>query len=655
MKHILSVVFFLSVFNIFSQYKYPYTFGRVTNEELNMLKYEKDTTANAVVLYEHGNTKVVEGSHGYFLRTTIYRKIKILNKEGEEHATVKIYTYNDKNSSEKVKRIKAATNNLKEPRTYLIDNNIYTKTINERWKEVTFTFPNVKTGSVLEYQYDLESKFFFNFKGWKFQSDIPKIYSEFHASIPGYWQYNRRLKGFHKLTKNEAQIKTNCFEIGRSSASCEEVTYAMKDIPALIEEEDYSTTRDNYISEIKFELSKISYPDGRIKEYTTTWEETDKRLKADESIGRQLNNKSFFEKNLPSEIFKEENNISKAKEIYAYIQNHYSLNSDKKYIFKDVDVRKAYKENFGNVSEINIALINALQIAGIESNIMLVSTRNNGFPTKKHPVMTDFNYVVAYAYINNTNYILDASDKNLPFSILPYKALNGYGRVLDFDNGSFWLDIVPKINTYNRVLTNLKLSDDGNLSGTLSEVNSGYFAKFRRDKIKINTQDDYLISREEKMENIEINSYTNAELENLDKPLKEKFEVTIEAVENTGNTLYINPFIGKFNKNPFNLDQRSYPVDFGFKFNETYIGKIEIPATFKIKSIPKPVNIKLNDNSASFIAKCTKDENIITIFTKILLKKPIFNPEEYQDLKEFFNQIINTQKTLIILEKAEEN
>ncbi|MEN8125810.1 MAG: DUF3857 domain-containing protein [Bacteroidota bacterium] len=654
MKYFLTIILFATTINLFSQYKYPYYFGDIKNKELTMTIYNKDTTANAVVLYEHGNTEVKKNSGIIFLKTTIYKKIKILKKEGEENATVKIYLYNKKNKSgEKVKNITAFTYNNGEAKMPLTKNNIFTTKLNDTYKEVTFTFPNVKVGSVLEYRYDLESEFFFNFEGWKFQSEIPKIYSEYHAIIPGYWQYNRTLKGSQKLLINEAKLKQRCFEISGSTASCEELTYAMQDIPALIEEEDFSTTKDNYISTIKFELSKISYPDGRIEEFTTTWKDTDRQFKIDESIGKQLNNKSFFTNNIPPEILNIEGSIPRAKAVYSFVQNHFSLNENKKYIYKDVNVKKAYKENIGSVSEINTALVNALKAAGIESNLMFISTRDNGFPTKLHPVMTDFNYVVAYAYINKLNYTLDASDKNLQFGMLPYKALNGYGRVLDFDNGSFWLDIVPKVKTYNRTVAKLKLTDENNLSGTLSETNNGYFAKYKRDRIKNNTEEDYLSYKEDKIENIEIDSYKNNNLENFEKPLLESSEVTVLSTEEVGNKLYINPFIDKYDKNPFNLNQRYYPVDFGFNFIETYIANIEIPNTYKIKSLPESISLKLPDKGGSFVAKCDEKDNKITLISKISIHKSVYSTEEYQYLKELFNQIIKNQKTLIVLEKTE--
>ena len=631
----------------------PYTFGEINQEELSMNIYEKDTTANAVVLYEHGNTTVENIDGDVFMKTTIYRKIKILTNDGKDHAIVKIYIYNDKEKTkEKVKKIKAITYNLNESNTHLNKNNVFTKTINDNWKEVTFTFPNVKGGSVLEYQYDLESKFFFNFKGWTFQSDIPKIYSEYHASIPGNWNYNRHLIGNLRLYKNEATVKKTCLKFkSGASADCEVLTYSIKDIPAFIEEEFYNTSSSNYISKIKFELAKITNTNGETTEYTTTWGKADKKIKYDESIGKQLNNKSYFTKILPPNILEIDDEMTKSEDIFKLIQNHYSLNTEKVYIFKDVDVKKAYKESFGSVSEINLSLINALQAAGIDAKIFLSSTRKNGFPTKIHPILTDFNYLTAYVTINNKKYILDASDKYLSFGMLPYKALNKYGRVIDFEKGSFWYDINPiSINT-NRKDCSLKMDDDGFLKGTINDVSKGYYANFIRKKIGSDKLETYISNIETKNENVEIIDYTNNNLEDLTKPLEEVFEVNIQALDIVGNKIYLNPFIDKYTKNPFQLEQRNYPVDFGFKNNETFTSQIEIPNNYKIISAPKKISFKLPNKGGLFIANISSKNNIITVFSKIILSKTVYDPVEYKYLKKFFNQIINFQNSFIILEQ----
>jgi transglutaminase-like putative cysteine protease len=582
----------------------------------------------------------------------VYKKIKILTKNGEDHATVSIYIYNDDNKNrEKVKKLKAVTYNYNEPPTFLSDEKIFTNTINDNWQEVTFTFPNVKPGSVIEYQYDLESEFFFNFTGWTFQSDIPKVYSEFHALIPGNWVYNRHLNGLIPLNINDSTIKKNCFSLTvGSTADCEELTYAMKDIPAFVEEEKYSTAKSNYLSKIKFELAKIIRTDGTEKNFTSDWKETDLKLKHEEGIGRQLNDASYYSKNLPASLFENDDPIKKAKAIYTYMQHYFSLNTKNENIYRDVDSKKAFKEGIGSASEINIALINALQSAKIPAEIMLISTRDNGYPTKLHPVMTEFNYVLAHVTINGKVYLLDASDKKLAFGMIPLKALNGYGRVLDFDNGSYWFDINADTQTYKRQVLFVKMNEDATLEGKIKETSNGYFSKQKRESIQEN-QVEYLNSMQNENKNLEVLEYQHKNLDELEEPLIEEFDIKLNSAEIVANNIYISPFLNKHVKNPFQLKKRSYPVDFGFTVNESFIAEIEIPENYRIIALPKAVSLKLPNNGGTFISAVKIADHKITIFNKVDLKKTVYSPQEYPYLKELFNQIIITENSLITLEK----
>ena len=79
---------------------------------------------------------------------------------------------------------------------------------------------------------------------------------------------------------------------------------------------------------------------------------------------------------------------------------------------------------------------------------------------------------------------------------------------------------------------------------------------------------------------------------------------------------------------------------------------INIPNNFIIKSIPENIAFKLPNNGGSFVASYNKSENEIEIYTKIKLNGTIYKIENYQYLKEFFNQIIKTQNSLITIEKS---
>ncbi len=632
----------------------PYQTGNVQPEELLMADFPADPTANSLVLSEHGNVSFHESNNtNFYFVNKVYRKIKILNEQGFSKATVKVYLYkNHSGDSEKIENIKAFTHNLNEKPVPVSADQVFTKNLSEKYDEVSFTFPNVKPGSVLEYEYEVESEFFFNLVGWSFQSDIPKLFSEFQATIPGFWNYNRHLNGSLLLTTNQAAIKNNCFEVRGASASCEVLTYAIKDVPAFKEDENYSLSSKNYISKIEFELSRINYPDGTSKGFTSTWEDTDKYLELDKSVGKQLKLSSYFKKTLPKELFKIKDDHQRARALYYYIQDHFTLDKENTFIYSHVNVKKAYEEKNGSMAEINMTLINALNAVGLDAKIMLLSTRDNGIPTKTHPILTDFNYVVAFLKIDDAFILLDASNRFMTFGQTPFKTLNGHGRVLDFDNGSYWRSTSPKIGSMQLKEITLKLDEIDELKGSIVIQSTGYDASRRRQRIDEMTRDDYMDHLQSDNGDMMVNNYNNEQLKQLDSILTERFDVEFEAEEAMANELFLNPFLYKYKNNPFQLEERTYPVNFGYKINDITKTSIELPQGYKVRSLPEPVHIKLPDNGGSFVANFTEKDNKIFIYSTLKINYPVYSAEKYKLLKEMFKGVIKTNNSLISLEKT---
>lgn len=651
MKKIYPTLLILFLFlNSYGQ-EQGYTFGKITNNDYNFKKEAIDSTANAVVLYETGISKFTDDERNVLVRTTFYYKIKLFNKDGFDHATFSIPIYYNKNNSEKIVDIKGITHNFTS-KTHLSLNNVYKEQINSNWKEVKFTMPNLKEGSIIEVSYTLVTPFKFNLTGWKFQSEIPKLFSEYKASIPGNYVYNRKLVGGLKLKTNTSTIKKNCFYVSgySGSANCEEVTYAMENIPAFVEEE-YMTSPNNFKSKIKFELAKSIWFDGTTNKYTTGWKEVDKEFKSDKNIGTQLRKTKYFEQLIPLDIQNIQNDLEKAKAVYTFIQDYFTWNQ--KYgIFKNASVKEALENKTASASEINISLINALKSVDLKAELVLISTRNNGFPTTQYPVITDFNYVLAKVNINDSYYLLDATAKLNPFGLLPFACLNSFGRAMDFKNESYWVDIVPFKNNKTNYYVNLVLNEDGSLVGKMRQVNTGYHALNKRIDYQSKTEDDIITEFEESFNDLTVIDYSIDNRDDINKPLIETFEIEF----NFTNTdkLYLNPFFGgSFKSNPFKQENRTYPVDFGYTkmYNLNYT--LELPDSYKIETYPKDLMVNLENQKGNFTNKSrlTGDYKY-SIYSSFKINSPIFYSQEYNDLKKIFEYAINSQKTPIVAQKV---
>jgi len=343
MKKLVFLLLFITTVS-FAQIKKSTKLGLIQRSELEMDVYQKDTTAKAVVLYEHANLYIDERNDFKF-RTDFYYRIKLFKKEAFNKATISILLY----KKETVKDIKAISYHLSKDgmvqKTYLLKTNIFTKQLDDKWKEVTFTLPNIKEGTVIEYTYSNLSPYS-QLDDWYFQSDIPKVKSEYNSAILGNWKYNTRIVGFLKLDKDNPSIKKNCIDMpGVGKGDCLLLSYGMNDIPAFTEE-DYMLSKQNFISRLVFVL--ISYTDvrGNVKNYTKTWKHAEKSFKKGYLDG-QTSKKRFFKKNLPPHIISEADELTKAKKTYRYIKDRFTWNekywSTKKLKIKNIFEKKIWQ------------------------------------------------------------------------------------------------------------------------------------------------------------------------------------------------------------------------------------------------------------------------------------------------------------------------
>ena len=325
--------------------------------------------------------------------------------------------------------------------------------------------PNVQPGNIIEVKYEITSPFIFQFREWKFQSDIPKLLSIYKTSIPGNYRYNIVLKGYLTLDIEDKEVIKDCFGRGMVKKSeCGVNYWGMKNVPAF-KEEEFMLAPSNFISALVFELSEVFHFNGAVNKYTKTWESVDGELKSSSKFGKQLKRgKEVFKSDLDPLLANEKNPLNRAKIIYEFIQGYFKWNGYYN-IYSEYGIKKAYDEKTGNIADINLSLGAALDFYGFNVYPVLVSTRRNGRPTELHPVLSQFNYIVCYLNIDGKTYLLDASDPYLPFGILPIACMNHKGRVMDFDK-SFWIDMAPFDELKKNTTMVLKMDTTG-VNGTL--------------------------------------------------------------------------------------------------------------------------------------------------------------------------------------------
>lgn len=657
MKTILSLIIALFIIS-FSAFAQDFNFGNLTENDRQFNKNTLDSNANAMVLKEFGKStiEINESTGQPELHFEYHVRIKIFNKDGFRHSNIVIPSYKDDKNVESIKVIKASTFNFDHgvvTETVLDKKSVFTEDRSKYTSLTKFTLPNIKEGSIIEYIYHLQSPNLFNFKQWDFQSDIPKVNSEYQVNIPAIYNYNVSLRGVYKLSDQKTELVKECLRIGGGVIDCSKITYVMKDIPAFIEE-DYMTAASNFKSAIYFELSDVQYLNGGKQNITKTWKDVDYELTTAKNLGSQMKRKDVFKDILPTVLKNTTDDLSKAKAIYNYLKKQIKWNN---YYgkYSEENIKNVVEMRSGNVADINLSLIAALSAANLDAEAVILSTRDNGTVNKLYPVMSDFNYIVAKVNIGDKSYLLDATEPLLPFGLLPLRCINNQGRVINLKKPSYWIDLKAEQKNVTNYILFGTLTADGKIKGTITTYTLGYAALNRRKEIKkYNSVDEFVEKLDEQMPKLSIVKHEILNIDSVENTLTEKYDVEFSVFDGkVTEQIYFNPFfINRIAKNPFNLNERTYPVDLGAAADERINISIVLPEKYELLEKPKDMSIALPQNGGRYLLQTALLEDKLSVSQILQFSNAIYPAEDYLSLKEFYSRIIQNQKKDLLLKKV---
>ncbi|NBW35398.1 MAG: DUF3857 domain-containing protein [Cytophagia bacterium] len=639
---------------------FDFPFGEISSFDLKSAVYDKDTSAVALVLNETGDAWM-DTDNGYELVVNYHVRIKIFKQAGVEKANVVLPLRKSDKNKERIIDLQASSFNLVDG--VMLETKMNNKAIFEEdggkfYDYKKFTIANAKAGSIIEYKFSLRSPYIYNFYTWEFQSDIPKRKSEYWATIPGNYIYNLSLRGSLKLSLNENKIIQKCVVISGGSygtgihADCIRYKFAMEEIPAFVEEE-YMTAKLNFLSAIYFELSEVRYFDGRVDKVTKQWKDADEELKMDKKFGVQLKRgKDVIGEQLKTIAALKLDSLGVANKVYDYVKESYQWN-EVYGIYSEFGVKEALVTKRGNVGDINLTLIAALKYAGFTAEPLILSTRRNGLPTDIYPVISDFNYVIAKVKIGGKVYLLDATDDFMPFGMLPERCFNGKGRVLA-EKGSYWHEIKPTEKARIVNMCNMKIAEDGKITGIMQRSFFGYRAvSKRKELLRFSDTAEYENALSDEFGSFKPSDIKIEHVNELNKPVAESFAIEAdEFVSAQPANFLFNPFLtGKLEKNPFKSETRLYPVDFGVPIDEMYILKIELPENISVSTLPEKVALGLPEAGGRFICDFKQEGSTLTLTNMFSISRTVYSAEEYHYLRELFNRMIQTQQIDLVFTK----
>ncbi|MBV4358431.1 DUF3857 domain-containing protein [Pinibacter aurantiacus] len=649
-----------------AQEKCVVDFGKVYPKDFDLSKEKVDTAANAVVIADIGRSSFDGNLKGAF--SIIFKRqlrIKIQNKNGLDAASFEIPLYQSEgNKQEELGNFKASTYNLENGsviETKLENSQVFEEKRSKNWVVKKIAMPAVKEGSIIDIVYTVYSDFLFNLHSWEFQGKYPKLWSEYEVNIPEYFTYITLAQGYTPYHIKEESRQLGSFNImwqdviggyDRQSVTgtVNRTRWVMKNVPAL-KKEAFTTTLDNHVSKLEFQLSEISYPNSMPKSVMSTWNNVGEELRNSEYFGAQLHiNNTWLGDEMKTIVAGSKNSLERMKRIYAFVRDNFTCTFHSGSYLTTNSLRTVFKNRSGNVADLNLLLTAMLSYEGFNAYPVLLSTRSHGYTNKIYPVMDKFNYVVTCVKTSSDQWFLDASNPLLGFGKLDEECYNGHARMLVRKNLLPIYFESDSVREEKFTTVFIEMDETGTLNGHVNFTPGYYESMTLRGVVKKKGKEEFEKRiRSNYDSDWHIDSIGIDLLDSLEAPLDLHYEL---ALNNSADIVYINPLLtGGLKNNPFISTERYYPVEMPYAFDELHVFNMEVPRTYEINELPGSVKVTFNGGQGGFEYQITQDDNLIQMKARVYFKRTNFQPEEYQSLRDFFSHVVKKESEQIVLKK----
>jgi hypothetical protein len=610
--------------SVISGQKAPIKFGEVSLEELQMTSYPSDTSATAVILCDYGSFVATSNESYGNVRNyqfTRIRRIKILKKEGYFWANSGYPC----NLNTQIRGITFNLENGKIVKTNLKSESIFKDRVTEDKYVMRIAMPNVKVGSVIDLIFTSASPL----QVWRFQEEIPVKYSELIMEDTPYVRFKNNFFGYEPLLISTPN------------------RWVAKDMPSF-KAEPLMTSIENYITKLEFDFLDIGF-----KSITNSWDDINRLLIKDDYFGNALINSGYLG-NLAKQI--EATNGTREeilKQAFEAVKSEIKWNENENLYASNKTLAFPFKMKIGNSADINLILLQLLKKLKFDVSPIVLSTRENGFLSQNSPSLEKLNYVMVLVKFDGKSFLLDATEQYMPYYLLPLRCLNYTGRLVN-ETGGDQITVGTQFKSKDFATYQVKLLEDNKLSGKMILKNVDYGAFDLRKKYStFNGPEEYLEDYKKDKQGLQIFESTIYNIDSIYQPVIADYSVTIDnQVNEIGNEIYVLPmFYHQQKENPFLMNSRKYPVDYGYNIEKTVTSSIEIPENYVVSELPATVRLKLPENAASLTYLVTQSGNIINVKSIFSINKIMFLPSEYNSLREFYDQVIKKHAEPIILKR----
>lgn len=634
--------------------------GKPTEQELSMTVYEEDKEAPAVVLCQLTNVGYTMGFHNYFVNYDVKTRIKVLTDAGKEYANISIvYIDNAERqyAQEDLEEFKAVAYNLEDgkvKKTKIGMSQVFKERIDDDYVRAKVAIPQVKAGTVIEYEYKLHSNVFYHLYDWEAQKDIPVAYTNYRLEVPTVFIFNVETAGIQQL-QSSVTSGTLSYQVSSGNLAKQYKRYTNiydctgRNLRALKKDNYVWNVRD-YCTKVTAELQSYNFSVNEQRDMRKTWVQVDNTLFDHPDFGSRLYKHSKYrDELLANGIDKIDNLEKKVTATFLFLRQRLAWNGEYELLAKSSS--EVIKKGNGSNADLNMMLINMLGDVGVKAYPVLMSTRRHGRLPKTYPSLDKINTFIVGIPNGGSWIYLDASCADGYLNVLPANLNVEQARIIDKGTQGKWVNL-QKIGEAKSV-RNIKasLTADGQMKGEQTTVYSGNAAANERKAFREASDSTAFMASKATQNGVNITQYKIEGHHDFSPSVTEVINFTKQG-ETTDDHIYINPFTAlPINSNPFTEKNRLLPVEFPCRNTFNAYVQLTLPDGWQLDEMPKSVNVTTPDKGASGRINYALTGNTITINYQFRINNVCYDHEQYDMLSQLFDLFANRGKDMLVIKK----
>jgi len=637
-------------------------FQEPTKEELQMTSDPKAPGAAAVYL----NIKEVTDDPLHY--HSFYARIKVLQEKGKELATVELPYLRGDSKVTDVRGRTIHSDGTVIPLTGKPDDLLISKSKDSKGDDRTigkrvFTLPSVEVGSIIEYTYALRyDDNHYSSPWWHLQHPY-FVHKEHYAFTP----FKAFLKGdenatSHFLVDERGNVVNSLIWSTQLPEGAKMIQDAqghfsidLTDIPA-IPDEDYMPPLNALLYHIFFYY--MSAHDGgdfwstEAKRWTKEVDHFAEPSKGIREAVAQIVSPSDAE-------------IDKAKKLYKAVQalDNTDFSREKgKSELKQLHLKAAkraedtWAQKSGDSHDIALLYLAMLRASGLTAYDMKVVDRDSSIFNPNYLEFGQLDDDVIILKTGGQEIVLDPGEKMCPFQLVHWRhsAAGGIRESADGRAAGFTPEQVYKDNETTRV-GDVTLDEHGAMTGTFHFIMTGQEALYWRQQALLNDEDEVKKKFDRSLQGI-VPEGVEAHIDHflaLDDPSSNLMAIVkaqgVLGAATSKRLLLPGFFFEARLHRPFvDQEKRLEPVDMHFGDRETDQVAYHLPAGVTVEGAPQDNKVPWA-SQAVFITKVVSEPGKITIYRSLARGFTFLKPDQYQDLRGFYQKIASSDQQQLVL------